>query len=69
VTSPGSPVANVSVSTGEYVSEPLVRSAVSLQLAATSGYDLRPLGDDFADYGLGDDLLVDILAESSLAVR
>jgi hypothetical protein len=34
-------------------------------VAATGEYDLRPLSDDPADYDLGDDLLVDILAESA----
>jgi hypothetical protein len=48
-----------------YVSGPQMRSAVKTPLAATSAYDLRPLSDDPADYDLGDDLLVDILAESA----
>jgi hypothetical protein len=71
VTSPGSPLANRSLSTGEYVSAPQARSTVRTPLAATGEYDLRPLGDDLADYGDDDltalnlsDGLVDVLAES-----
>jgi hypothetical protein len=41
--------------------------AVTLQLAATAEYDLRPLMDDLPTGG-ADDLLVDLLAESLLAV-
>ena len=52
-------------------------SATRLYRAATSAYDLRPLGDDplalsesnGASDAPGDDLLADILAESALAVR
>jgi hypothetical protein len=65
VTSPGLPVANRSLSTGEYVSEAPARSAVISQRAATSAYDLRPLSDDPAEFEIGDPL-VDVLAESAL---
>ena len=41
-------------------------SATTLYRAATAGYDLRPVGDDLSIDGQGDDLLADILAESSL---
>jgi hypothetical protein len=43
-------------------------SATRLQRAATSAYDLRPLGEDPASDAPGDDLLADILAESALGV-
>jgi Tol biopolymer transport system component len=44
------------------------RSAVRPQLAATSAYDLRPLSDDLVIDAPGQgDLLVDLLAESTLA--
>ena len=55
-------------SAGGYVSEPRPISAVTLYRAATAEYDLRPLSDDPAAYGQGDDLLVDVLAESALAI-
>ena len=42
-------------------------SATMLQRAATSAYDLRPMGGDLVT-GEGDDLLADILAESALAL-
>ena len=70
-----------SPSPGGYIFEPPAisggLSATTLQLAATAGYDLRPLGDDplalsesnGASDDPGDDLLADILAESALAVR
>ena len=68
VTSPGSPLANPSVSTGEYVPQPRARSAVSSPLAATSEHDLRPLDDESAELEIGD-TLVDVLAESALAIE
>ena len=55
-----------SLSAGEYVSESQTVLTDSPQFAATGEYDLRPLGVDLADYGDGDDLLADILAESEL---
>ena len=42
-------------------------SVTTLQYAATGEYDLRPLGDELVTDGQGD-LLVDVLAESALAV-
>ena len=42
--------------------------ATTFHRAATDEYDLRPLCDDPASDGEGDDLLADILAESPLAV-
>jgi|GEM_PF-325120 len=41
-------------------------SAAALYLAATAGYDLRPLSDDLVAGASGDDLLADILAESDV---
>ena len=41
--------------------------ATMLYRVATAEYDLRPLGDDPASDGEGDELLVDVLAESALA--
>ena len=58
-----------SLLTGEYISEPQPTSTATLQRAATGEYDLRSLGDELSDYDLGDDLLVDILSESSLVAR
>jgi hypothetical protein len=55
-------------SAGGDISEPRARSTATPQLAATGEYDLRPLSDDPASDGEGD-LLVDVLAESALAVR
>jgi hypothetical protein len=57
-----------SLSPGEYVSESEAALADSGLFAATGEYDLRPLGDDVTDYGEGDDLLVDVLAESVLGI-
>ena len=60
-----------SPSAGGCIPEPQAISggsaATTLQRAATSEYDLRPLGDDPVA-GEGDDLLADILAESALAL-
>jgi hypothetical protein len=55
---------------GSYIPEPQpisVGSRATLYRAATGEYDLQPLGDDPVTDG-EDDLLVDILAESPLAV-
>jgi hypothetical protein len=70
-TSPGSPLANLlteSLSTDEYVSEPQAISATTQQYAATGEYDLAPLGGEPASDAATDDLLIDILAESALAI-
>jgi hypothetical protein len=70
VTSPGSPLANLlteSLPTDEYVSEPQAISATTQQYAATGEYDLAPLGDEPAELEIGDPL-VDLLAESALAI-
>jgi len=60
-----------SPSAASYISGPQAisggSSAATLQLAAPSAYDLRPLGDDLPA-GEADDLLADILAESALAL-
>ena len=54
-----------SLSAGEYISDKQTVSASDPQLAATTEYDLRSLGDDpVADDT--DDLLADLLAESAL---
>jgi hypothetical protein len=71
---PGAPAVDLLAelpSAAGYLSEPQSISGNSpttgLQFAATSEYDLRPLTDDPAAGG-EDDLLVDVLAESPLAV-
>ena len=60
-----------SPSAAGYISGPQAISvglpATTLYRAATGEYDLRPLGDDIASDASGDDLLVDVLAESALA--
>ena len=61
-----------SPSPGSYIPGPQLisvgLSATTLYRAATGGYDLRSLGDDLATDGEADDLLADILAESTLAI-
>jgi hypothetical protein len=60
------------LSPGRYIPGPELISvgspAATLQRAATAEHDLRPLSDDMASDGESDDLLADILAESSLAI-
>jgi formylglycine-generating enzyme required for sulfatase activity len=58
-----------SLSVDGYVAEPRAVMATRLQRAATSAYDLRPLGNAPATDAPVDDLLADVLAESALAVR
>jgi len=62
-----------SLSAGGYVSESQAVSGGGGQLAATSAYDLRPLGDNTDDLEFdggtaGGELLADVLAESALGV-
>jgi hypothetical protein len=54
-----------SLSAGEYISDRQTVSASDPQLAATTEYDLRSLGNDPVA-GDTDDLLADVLAESAL---
>jgi uncharacterized protein (DUF1501 family) len=56
------------LSLGEYIPGPQPISSPAPQRAATSEYDLRPLGDDLETGGQSDDLLADILEESALAL-
>ncbi|MDP6542587.1 MAG: SdrD B-like domain-containing protein [Phycisphaerae bacterium] len=57
-------------SAADYISEPQAiafrSSATTLQRAATTAYDLRPLSDAPEAGAPGDDLLADILAEAAL---
>jgi hypothetical protein len=62
-----SPSANAYIPGAQAISRRL--PTTTLYRAATAGYDLRPLSDDLAADSLADDLLIDVLAESPLAVR